>query len=159
MMNGQKSGSLFLCYLEENLCKSIKFLKNCRPDTRDRDGTITSWLVSDKALIAIPVADPDNEIEIKIQSYSSSSITGMQVRIPAKTPDNVIHSGNTPDGKSAVVFKIKKNDFVFCADLINSCGIEVNRSFYARDRGQIPLIAGSLKGRKKFSRQAGAVFL
>ena len=65
----------------------------------------------------------------------------IRIKISAVDPKNQakkeLYSGfaDSSIGSESLELILKKEDTVYTGDIINSCGIEINKDFYARDRG------------------------
>jgi GT2 family glycosyltransferase len=64
-------------------------------------------------------------------------------------------------GESSIInIEILKNDYNFRQRIINSCGLEVNRSFYARDRGANTVDTGRFDSAEEvFSPSGSSLFI
>ncbi len=141
--NGEKCGKLGVCGPQENLCRSIRFISKCSPASRSSDGSVTSWTLNDGAVIAVPIADENNDIALTMEISNSADIAGeLAVSLGEKERKARIFSGQAQPEVSKIRLEIQKKYFDYKVDLVNSCGIEINRSFYARDRGADAVDAG-----------------
>jgi len=130
--------------------KSIKFLSGSRCTGTASPGSSPSWQLSGYALAGFPVPDGGNDMAISMDIRHTSGSSGVKFYIK-KLKEN-INSGTTPDlyncdelvlfaqitadsHKKNVKIIISRDMYVSKNDIINSCGIEINPSFYARDRG------------------------
>jgi GT2 family glycosyltransferase len=145
--------------------KSIKFLKNCRLVRAGINGKPGTYRVTNGAIIGFPVVYSSNGTNIKLTACPENVqvVTGGNAEIkidiikyennsknqnPAGTmqPDKSLGEPAVIDrkqvycgllqGETGIInIEILKNDYDFRQRIINSCGLEINRSFYARDRG------------------------
>jgi GT2 family glycosyltransferase len=176
--------------LKSDMAKSIKFLKNCQPVDAGKNGKPTSHRITNGAVIGFPVvfssskthlkltACPETakdvtennpEIKIDIIKYENNS----QNQNPARhiQPDNnlgepavidrkQVYSGMLHGESSIINIEILKNDYNFRQRIINSCGLEVNRSFYARDRGANTVDTGRFDSAEEvFSPSGSSLFI
>jgi GT2 family glycosyltransferase len=130
------------------LNESIKYLKGFLPGPRDEQGNVSCWIFGQDSILAIPVPIPVNDknlgftVEFEIISESDSSMFEVYIIRPdgkenrrfkkiydCKISSKVEKVSITFNGKFATYI----NDYI--KDIINSCGLEVNEFFYARDRG------------------------
>jgi len=160
--NGQKSGRMGVCGIEENLCKSIRFLRNCAPASRKKDGTVTSWSLNDGAVIALPLADIESSLELGLEVSNNSNTEGIAVNI--KNPGDEgkkirVYEGHINEGASKIKISIPEKYHVFKTGLINSCGLEINGSFYARDRGADTVDEGQFDKRAEIFAPSGSSLL
>ncbi|MBN1298604.1 MAG: glycosyltransferase family 2 protein [Actinobacteria bacterium] len=131
--------------MQYDLLKSIKFLKGCTCIYSDNETGSSKWRISDQALIAIPVQslDSDTSVNMLIKSPGGKSSLGFYLEKLNDINGKKINRKGLAllaEAKSKEEFfrfwlTIKRDMYLYRADIINSCGIEVNSSFYARDRG------------------------
>jgi len=147
---GDKNPSYNNMTSKTDVLKSIKYLSGCSCAGTGSAGSGPLWQLSGYALTGFPVTDAGNDMAISmdIRHTSGSSVVNFYIK---KLKEN-INSGKTPDlyncdelvpvaqikagsSKKNVKIIIGRDMYVSKNDMINSCGLEVNKSFYARDRG------------------------
>jgi len=122
------------------LNESIKYLKGFLPVSRDNIGYLSSWTFSKNSLIAIPVfsKNPGFTLEFEIISEFNSSKFEIFIINPEDNENRrvkKVHECVLKDGLNNVCINFNDNLEAYSKDIINSCGLEINRNFYARDRG------------------------
>jgi GT2 family glycosyltransferase len=160
--NGQKSGRMGGCSLEENLCKSIRFIRNCSPSSRKKDGTVTSWSLNDGAVLALPLADIESSLELGLEISNNGNAGNIAVNIknPGDADKSIrVYKGHINEGASKIKISIPEKYNVFKASLVNSCGLEINNSFYARDRGADTIDEGQFDKRAEIFAPSGSSLL
>jgi len=115
---------------KENINKSVKYMDGFHPRESDRKGKVWHWTKGD-AILAIPVADTDRDIEIKFKVCSKISPNNLQLVLGGDILKDIKISGKV----KTVKIRIPKDLFINCRDIINSCGVKINNLFYAMDRG------------------------
>jgi GT2 family glycosyltransferase len=130
-----------------DIIRSIKFMNGCASLEKDIEGNAIFFIES-VALLGIPVPDISNDTEIefdistvqgkeanpvKIEIVLEKIKTGLFEEIAGLETDGNFYI--RPGETKRISFVINKKQYIYARDIINSCGIEVNSSFYARDRG------------------------
>ncbi|MEA2016407.1 MAG: glycosyltransferase family 2 protein [Actinomycetota bacterium] len=115
---------------DEGINKSVKYMDGFHPAESDRKGDVWRWTKGD-AILAIPAANPDRDIEIKFKVRSRISPNNLQFVLG----DEILRDIKISEKVKTVKIKIPKNLFFHCRDIINSCGVKVNNLFYSMDRG------------------------
>lgn len=110
--------------------KSVKYPDGFYPEESGRDGVIYRWSKGN-AVLAIPIGDLSRSIELQFKASSYISPNNLRIVIGEEILEDIKLSGKPRIVKT----KIPKRYFIYRKDIINSCGIKVNRSFYSRDRG------------------------
>ena len=175
--------------LKGDMSKSIKFLKDCQPVGAGKNGKPRSHRITDGAIIGFPiifssskthikltvcpenvkvVAEDNPEIKIDIIKYENSSQnqnpTGLiqpdnSLGEPAVIDRKQVYSGLLRGESSIINIEIPKNDYDFRQCIINSCCLEVNRSFYARDRGANTVDTGRFESAEEVFSPSGSSLL
>jgi GT2 family glycosyltransferase len=79
---------------------------------------------------------------------------------PAVVERKQVFSGLLQSESSIVAIEIPDSDYGFIQRIINSCGLEVNRSFYARDRGANTVDTGRFESDEEvFSPSGSSLFI
>ena len=112
------------------LNRDIKYPEGFYPAESDDRGGTYRW-TQDNAILAVPVADPKRDLEIKFKASSYISPNNLRIVAGEEILKDIELSGKL----KTVKIKIPKRLFSHCRDIINSCGIKINKSFYSRDRG------------------------
>ncbi len=113
-----------------DLDKSVKYLDGFYPAEPDKEGGIYHW-TQGNAILAIPVESPDRDMKIKFKVCSHISPNNLQVVLGEEILKDIKLSRKL----KTVKIEIPERLFVHCKDIINSCGVKINNSFYSRDRG------------------------
>jgi GT2 family glycosyltransferase len=93
------------------------------------------------AYLVLPVLDKNDDIRIKFiltaEESANLKITAGDLSNREELKDSgksVIFSGSIKAGSQILDLKLEKKFFHYKKSMINSCGLEINRAFYARDR-------------------------
>jgi GT2 family glycosyltransferase len=124
--NNGKSGIVS----NNDLSSKIKYPEGFYPAESDDNGEVYRW-TQDNAILAIPVADPDSDLEIQFRASSYISPNSLQIVVGGE----ILQEFALSEKIKRVRIKIPKRLFSCCRDIINSCGIKINRSCYSKDRG------------------------
>ncbi|HEX7560985.1 MAG TPA: glycosyltransferase, partial [Candidatus Humimicrobiaceae bacterium] len=171
--------------LKGDMAKSIKFLKNCQPAGAGKNGKPRYYRITNGAIIGFPVVFSSNSTNIKLtadfENAQVSAEGNPEIRIDIIKYENISHNQNPSAiiqtdnslGEPAVIdrkqvysgllrgetglinIEISKKDYDFRQRIINSCGLEINRSFYARDRGANTVDNGQLKNTEEIFSPSG----
>lgn len=174
--------------LKSDMAKSIKFLKNCQPAGAGKNGKPRYYRITNGAIIGFPIVFSSNSTNIKLtadfENAQVSAEGNPEIRIDIIKYENISHKQSPsaimqPDnslGEPAVIgrkqvysgllrgetglinIEILKKDYDFRQRIINSCGLEINRSFYARDRGANTVDNGRLKNTEEIFSPSGSSF-
>ena len=110
--------------------ESIKYPDGFYPGESDDDGNIYRWSKGN-AILAIPIEDLTRSIELQFTVSSYISPNDLRIVIGEEILEDIRISGKP----KTVKIRIPKRFFIYRKDIINSCGIKINKSFYSRDRG------------------------
>jgi O-antigen biosynthesis protein len=113
-----------------DLNRSIKYQEGFYPPESDEKGGIYRR-TEDNAILAIPVADTGSDLEVKFKVSSHTPPDNLRI----VAGEEILEDIELPEGTKTVKIKIPRRLFQHCRDIINSCGIKINKSFYSRDRG------------------------
>jgi len=114
----------------DTINESIKYPDGFYPEESDSGGTIHRWSKGN-AVLAIPIEDLTRSIELQFKASSYISPNNLRIVIGEEILEDIRLSGKP----RTVKIKIPKRFFIYRKDIINSCGIKINKSFYSRDRG------------------------
>jgi GT2 family glycosyltransferase len=112
------------------LNRSIKYMDGFYPQESDSKGRVFRWS-GGNAVIAVPIGDLKKDLDLSFSVLSFITPNDMQVVIGGE----IIAVIKVTKRAKRVKIKIPRRLFAYRKDIINSCGIEINRSFYSRDRG------------------------
>lgn len=127
-----------------DLIKSMKFLCGCSQVAAGNLKASSSWEINPYSLIAVPIPDINLDMKIDFNIKSCGSPSDLHVAIKKMNPKesklNIedteeIFSSRIESGQEKLSIIINRDLYKYKKDIINSCGIEVSKSFYARDRG------------------------
>jgi GT2 family glycosyltransferase len=154
-----------------------------------KNGKPRSYRITNGAIVGFPVVFSSNSTnikltadfenvqvsaegnpEIKIDVIKYENISHCQSPPALIQPDNSlgepsvvdrkqVYSGPLCDGTCILNIEVLKKDYDFRQRIINSCGLEINRSFYARDRGANTVDNGRLKNTEEIFSPSGSSFL
>jgi len=112
------------------LNESVKYLDGFYPAESDERGKTYHWS-QDNAILAVPIENlnKDLEIQFKVSSYLSPNHLQLVVG------EEIFKDIEVSRKSKTVKIKIPKRFFAYRKDIINSCGIKINKSFYSMDRG------------------------
>lgn len=133
---GIKISDLKVCIVgKENSCndtvnESIKYPDGFYSAQSDENGNVYRWSKGN-AILAIPIEDLTKSIVLQFTASSYISPNDLRIVIGEEILEDIRLSGKP----RAVKIKIPKRFFIYRKDIINSCGIKINKSFYSRDRG------------------------
>jgi GT2 family glycosyltransferase len=133
---GIKISDLKVCIVgKENSCndtvnESIKYLDGFYLAQSDENGNVYRWSKGN-AILAIPIEDLTKGIVLQFTASSYISPNDLRIVIGEEILEDIRLSGKP----KTVKIKIPKRFFIYRKDIINSCGIKINKSFYSRDRG------------------------
>ena len=115
----------------------IKYLDGFYPAATDSEGNVYRW-TQDDAVLAIPLENHNKEIEMQFKVSSYLSPNNLQVVVG----EEIIYDVEVKEEPEKVKIKIPKEFFSCRKDIINSCGVKVNKSFYSKDRGYLSFDEG-----------------
>jgi GT2 family glycosyltransferase len=108
----------------------IKYVEGFYPAESDGGGKTFRWTLGN-ALMGIPVFDNDRETHVEIKLSSEISPNMVSMVLGDKILDE-IKVGKRPRWIKLI---ITPEFYTSKKDIINSCGVKVNRSLYSMDRG------------------------
>lgn len=121
--------------------KSLKFLEGFYLQSDNCKNNKFAYKLKTKAMLAIPVPASENNISgnddsnSKITLSFDASSPGKTNRLIIAISGKEIYSINLDETPKKVVLELAKDLFYLKKDIINSCGTEINKAFYSRDRG------------------------
>lgn len=113
-----------------DLNRSIKYQEGFYPPESDEKGEIYRR-TEDNAILAIPVPDTGSDLEVKFKVSSYTPPDNLRIVVG----EEILEDIKILEEPRTVKIKIPWRLFYHCRDIINSCGIKINKSFYSRDRG------------------------
>ncbi len=122
------TGKKNFCY--DTVNESIKYPDGFYPAQSDDNGNVYRWS-NGNAILAIPIADLNKSIELEFMASSYISPNYLRIVIGEEIFEDIRLSGKP----RTVKIRIPKRFFIYRKDIINSCGIKINESFYSQDRG------------------------
>ncbi|MCL4378501.1 MAG: glycosyltransferase family 2 protein [Actinobacteria bacterium] len=136
---------------------SFKFLEGFYPGIRGKNGEVDYWIFEDNALMAVPLPDIVQDFSL-LFNVSGENFTGnLEINLEEKV---IYNSGLFADQKNKnMEILIQKNFFADKKDLINSCGVEINKSFYSRDRGYLQFDSGQFSQTEEVFAPSGSSLL
>ncbi|MBE3094145.1 MAG: glycosyltransferase [Actinobacteria bacterium] len=121
--------------------KSLKFLEGFHLQSSDGKNGKFVYKLKTKATLAVPIpAGGDNtggdntSGNNVVLSFDASSLNGANILNVTMSGKEICSVGLDETGKN-IVLDLTKDLFYLKKDIINSCGTEINKAFYSRDRG------------------------
>ncbi|MCL5071342.1 MAG: glycosyltransferase [Actinobacteria bacterium] len=111
--------------------KSLKFLEGFHLQSRDAKNGKFVYKLKAKATLAVPIPAGGNNVTL---SFDSGSLNEKNRLIIAISGKEIYSTGLDETGKN-IVLDLTRDLFYLKKDIINSCGTEINKAFYSRDRG------------------------
>lgn len=122
------TGSINNC--QDFLNESVKYLDGFYPAESDNSGKVYHWSQGN-AILAVPIKELDRDLKAKFKVSSCLSPNNLQLVVG----EEILKDIKLSKKSKSVEIKIPKRFFIYRKDIINSCGIKINKSFYSRDRG------------------------
>lgn len=123
-VSGKKEGE------KDILNKSVKYMDGFYPQESDSKGRIYRWS-GGNAVLAVPIVDLKKDLDLSFRVLSFITPNDLQLIIGGE----IIADIRVTRRAKRVEMKIPRRLFTYRKNIINSCGIEINRSLYSRDRG------------------------
>ena len=123
--NGKENNHYF-----NTISQNIKYMDGFYPVEFDDKGKAYRW-TQNNAILAIPIANLDSDIEIQFKVCSYISPNNLQI----VAGEEILKDVKVSRKLKTVKIKIPKRLFIHCRDIINSCGVKINKSFYSKERG------------------------
>lgn len=116
--------------------KSLKFLEGFHLQSSDGKNGKFAYELKTKATLAAPIPAGGNNTggDNVILSFDASSLNGANRLIITISGKEICSVGLDETGKN-IALSLTKDLFYLKKDIINSCGTEINKAFYSRDRG------------------------
>lgn len=116
--------------------KSLKFLEGFHLQSSDGKNGKFAYKLKTKATLAVPIPAGGNNAggNNVTLSFDASSLNGANRLIITMSGKEICSAGLDETGKN-IVLDLTKDLFYLKKDIINSCGTEINKAFYSRDRG------------------------
>ncbi len=134
--------------------ENIKYLDGFYPPEQDENKNIFYWSQGN-AILAVPLFDLSKDIEMQFNVSSRLSPNKLQIVIgEAILDDFKIYKKPTK-----IELKIPKELFLNRKDIINSCAIKINKSFYSSDRGYLNFDEGQYGRIEEVFGLSGSSFL
>ncbi len=133
---------------------NIKYLDGFYPPEPDGDEGICYWSRGD-AILAVPILDQDKDIELQFKVSTCLSPNKLQFVIGGEILENF----KIYKKQKKIRLKIPKELFTNKKDIINSCAIKINKSFYSMDRGYLSFDDGQYGRIEEVFGLSGSSFL
>jgi len=126
--------------------KSLKFLDGFYLQPGDGKNGKFAYKLKTKATMAVPIPDSGDNTngnntggnntggDNVTLSFDASSLNGVN-RLIITISGKEVCSVGLDEAPKNIVFDLTKDLFYLKKDIINSCGTEINKAFYSRDRG------------------------
>jgi GT2 family glycosyltransferase len=112
------------------LYSDVKYLDGFYPPSSDREGNINYW-TQDNAILAVPIFDMGKDLYLEFEVSSYISPNSLKIVVG----EEIIYDSKVNKSKKKVEVRIPRTFFINKKDIINSCGVKINKYFYSRDRG------------------------
>ena len=132
----------------------IRYIDGFYPPEADEAGKISRW-TQGNALMAIPVFNPEKPTYIELKLSSELSPNDLKIVIGEEIVEKIILGKRT----SKVRVRIPQDLYIHKRDVINSCGVKINRSFYSRDRGFMCFDEGQYSRVEEIFAPSGSSFM
>jgi len=132
----------------------IKYTDGFYPPETDGKGRIFQWTQGD-AVMAVPVFNSRKSTVLEFKVSSDISPNKLKIVIGEEILDEI------KIGKRVKKIKltIPVGTYDCCRDIINSCGVKINRSFYSRDRGYMSFDTGQYNRVEEIFALSGSSFM
>jgi GT2 family glycosyltransferase len=132
----------------------IKYIDGFYSPETDGKGKIFRWTQGD-AVMAVPVFNSGKPTILEFKVSSEISSNNLKIVIGEEILDEI------KIGKRAKNIKltIPVGTYDCCRDIINSCGVKINRSFYSRDRGYMSFDDGQYNRIEEIFAVSGSSFM
>jgi len=145
--------------------KSLKFLEGFHLRPGEVKGNKFTYKLKTKATLALPISEDDNNpgknntkgyhLFLSFNAISLNGVSNLIISISGKEICNV-EINETPKN---IVLDLTKDLFCLKKDIINSCGTEINRAFYSRDRGFNEIDEGQFENVEEIFSPSGSSLL
>lgn len=132
----------------------IKYTDGFYSPETDGKGRIFQWTQGD-AVMAIPVFNSRKPTTLEFKVSSEISPNSLKIVIGEEILDEIKIGKRT----KKVKLTIPAETYACCRDIINSCGVKINRSFYSRDRGYMSFDAGQYNRIEEIFALSGSSFM
>lgn len=132
----------------------IKYIEGFYPPETDGKGKIFQWTQGD-AVMAVPVLNSEKPTILEFKASSKISPNKLRIVIGEEILDEV-KIGKRP---KKIKLRIPAGSYTCRRDIINSCGIKINRSFYSRDRGYMSFDEGQYNRIEEVFALSGSSFM
>lgn len=146
--------SVTLAQAGEAAGRSIKYLQGFCPPRQQKGGQQVYW-TRGQALLALPIAQHKKDLVWEAAVYWGEGAQGLHVKVGG----HLIARIEAAQQPQQVRVRVPKSLFVHKKDLINACGIAVNRSFYARERGFLCFDEGQFEKNTEVFGLSGTSFM
>ena len=135
--------------------KSLKFLEGFHLQSSDSKNGKFTYKLKTKATLAAPIpAGGDNVI----LSFDAGSLNGANILNVNISGKEICSVGLNETGKN-IALDLTKDLFYLKKDIINSCGTEINKAFYSRDRGFNKIDEGQFDNAEEIFSPSGSSLL
>jgi O-antigen biosynthesis protein len=132
----------------------IKYMDGFHPPETDDRGRVWRWSQGNAA-VALPIYDLEKPtyVELRLSSRMSPN------HLKAVIGEEII--GNIRLGKRTrkIMLRIQPEMYIHKRDIINSCGVKINRSLYSRDRGFMDFDDGQYRRVEEVFALSGSSFM
>ncbi|MBN2073000.1 MAG: glycosyltransferase [Actinobacteria bacterium] len=132
----------------------IRYLEGFYPAETDAKGRVFRW-TNESAVMALPIVDSDEDLVLKLKL--SSYLTPNKLKLVIG--EEILSEIRLTRRPVNIVLKIPRNFFKYKKDIINSCGVKINRSLYSRDRGFCSFDDGQYSGIEEIFALSGSSFM
>ena len=138
----------------KDLQAEIKYTEGFHPPETDEKGKIFQWTQGD-AVMAVPVHNKKKSAMLEFKASSEISPNKLKIIIG----DEIVEEIKLGKRAKKIKLEIPVESYDYCRDIINSCGVKINRSFYSRDRGYMCFDDGQYNRIEEIFALSGSSFM
>ena len=132
----------------------IRYMDGFYPPETGSSGEVIYWTRGD-AVIAVPIADISKDTILELKVSSEISPNNLKFVLGGEILEE-ISIGRKP---VKVKIMITGDLYRYRKDMINSCGVKINHSFYSRDRGYLSFDDGQYSRVEEIFALSGSSFM
>ncbi len=132
----------------------IKYIDGFHAPEADEKRRVSRWTTGNAAM-AVPVYDMEKPTFVELKISSELSPNDLKIVIG----EELIEDIRLGKRVRKIKFKIQPELYVHKKDVINSCGVKINRSLYSRDRGFMNFDEGQYSRVEEIFALSGSSFI
>ena len=134
--------------------QEIKYIDGFYMPQTDEKGRVSRW-TQGNAVMAVPVFNNEKDTYLEFKACSQVSPNNLKVIIGEEIVAEMKLGRRTKNIK----LRIPRDLYIHKRDVINSCGVKINRSFYSRDRGFMTFDYGQYNRVEEIFALSGSSFM